>query len=51
MGFFLHIPFPPLDIFMKLPWRFQILEALLEYDLVGFQTMRDLRNFFSASAR
>jgi len=44
-GFFLHIPFPPLDIFLKLPWRFQILEALMEYDLIGFQTVRDLRNF------
>jgi trehalose 6-phosphate synthase len=44
-GFFLHIPFPPLDIFLKLPWRFEILEALLAYDLIGFQTVRDLRNF------
>lgn len=44
-GFFLHIPFPPLDGFVKLPWRFQILNALLRYDLVGFQTMRDRRNF------
>ncbi len=45
MGFFLHIPFPPLDIFMKLPWRTQILKALLKYDLVGFQTLRDRRHF------
>ena len=45
LGFFLHIPFPPLDVLMKLPWRFEILQALLEYDLVGFQTARDLRNF------
>jgi alpha,alpha-trehalose-phosphate synthase [UDP-forming] len=45
LGFFLHIPFPPLDIFMKLPWRFQILRALLEFDLVGLQTLRDYRNF------
>jgi trehalose 6-phosphate synthase/phosphatase len=45
LGFFLHIPFPPLDIFLKLPWRRQILEALLAYDLLGFQTMRDRRNF------
>ncbi len=45
IGFFLHVPFPPLDIFLKLPWRFQILEALLEYDLIGFQTVRDRRNF------
>lgn len=43
--FFLHIPFPSLDIFIKLPWRFQILRALLEYSLIGFQTVRDLRNF------
>jgi len=45
IGFFLHIPFPPLDIFLKLPWRFQVLRALLEYDLIGFQTLRDQRNF------
>jgi trehalose 6-phosphate synthase/phosphatase len=44
-AFFLHIPFPPLDIFLKLPWRFALLHALLEYDLVGFQTLRDRRNF------
>ena len=45
IGFFLHIPFPPLDIFLKLPWRFQILSSLLAYDLLGFQTPRDRRNF------
>ncbi len=45
LGFFLHIPFPPLDIFLKLPWRFQILRLLFQYDLVGFQTLRDRRNF------
>jgi len=45
IGFFLHIPFPPLDMFLKLPWRAQILGALLDYDLIGFQTLRDRRNF------
>lgn len=45
LGFFLHIPFPPPDIFEKLPWRTEYLRALLHYDLVGFQTSRDLRNF------
>ncbi len=45
LGFFLHIPFPPLDMYLKLPWRFQLLEALLDYDLLGFQTLRDRRNF------
>lgn len=45
IAFFLHIPFPPLDIFAKLPWRFQLLTAMLDYDLIGFQTVRDRRNF------
>ncbi|HER43862.1 MAG TPA: trehalose-6-phosphate synthase [Candidatus Eisenbacteria bacterium] len=44
-GFFLHIPFPPLDIFAKLPWRSEILRSMLDYDLIGFQTPRDRRNF------
>jgi len=44
-NFFLHIPFPPLDIFVKLPWRWQILEGILSYNLVGFQTERDRWNF------
>ena len=50
-GFFLHIPFPPLDIFVRLPWRVQILEALMEYNLVGFQTMRDRKNFLHCLQR
>ncbi len=45
MAFFLHIPWPPLDIFLKLPWRFQILRDLLANDLIGLQTPRDRRNF------
>lgn len=44
-GFFLHIPFPPLDLFLKLPWRMALLEALLQFELIGFQTARDRRNF------
>jgi len=45
LAFFLHIPFAPLDIFMKIPWRFELLRALLQYDFIGFQSRRDLRNF------
>jgi trehalose 6-phosphate synthase len=45
IGFFLHTPFPPIDLFRKLPQRAEILRALLEYDLIGFQTMRDRNNF------
>jgi len=44
-GFFLHIPFPSLDIYAKLPWRREILNAMLHYDIIGFQTLRDRRNF------
>jgi trehalose 6-phosphate synthase len=44
-AFFLHIPFPPPDIFAKLPWRTELLHALLHYEFVGFQTPRDRRNF------
>lgn len=45
LGFFLHIPFPPPDIFQKLPWREDILESLMNYDLVGLQSARDFKNF------
>jgi trehalose 6-phosphate synthase/phosphatase len=45
VGFFLHIPFPALDLFLTLPWRYQILRGLLQYDLIGLQTVRDRRNF------
>jgi alpha,alpha-trehalose-phosphate synthase [UDP-forming] len=51
VGFFLHIPFPAPDIFEKLPWRKQILKALLHYDLLGFQTDRDRCNFVSCVDR
>jgi len=50
-GFFLHIPFPPMDIFVRLPWRMEILEALMDYDLVGFQTFRDRKNFLDCLQR
>ncbi len=45
LAFFLHIPFPAPDIFMKLPERSAVLTSLLDHDLVGFQTQRDRRNF------
>ncbi|MFG2085923.1 MULTISPECIES: trehalose-6-phosphate synthase [unclassified Spirillospora] len=45
IGFFLHIPFPPLELFWQLPWRRQILEGLLGADLVGFQLPGAAANF------
>jgi trehalose 6-phosphate synthase len=45
IGFFLHIPFPPAELFQQLPWRRQILEGLLGADLVGFQLTGAAQNF------
>jgi trehalose 6-phosphate synthase/phosphatase len=50
LGFFLHIPFPSPDVFLKLPWRAQILDGLLQFDLIGLQTARDRRNFLACLA-
>ncbi len=46
--FFLHIPFPHIDIFSILPWQRQILEALLCCNTVGFHHRQYLRNFAGA---
>src|SRR5213594_3055437 len=51
LTFFLHIPFPPYDIFSKLPQQQRLLRALLQFDLVGFQTRRDVRNFIQCVRR
>jgi trehalose 6-phosphate synthase len=45
IGFFLHIPFPPTELFQQLPWRREILEGLLGADLVGFQMPGAAQNF------
>jgi trehalose 6-phosphate synthase len=37
IGFFLHIPFPPQELFMRLPWREEILRGILGADVVGLQ--------------
>ena len=45
IGFFLHIPFPPIETFSRCPWRFELLSAMLEYDIIGFHTILNKRNF------
>ncbi|HEY1527966.1 MAG TPA: trehalose-6-phosphate synthase [Candidatus Angelobacter sp.] len=45
LAYFHHIPFPSPDIFGKLPWRSELLRAMLKYNALGFQTSRDLQNF------
>lgn len=49
IGFFLHIPFPPEELFAWLPWRKEILEGLLGADVVGFQTVAGAQNFARAA--
>lgn len=51
IGFFLHIPFPPVELFAHIPWRKHIMEGLLGSDLVGFQTRRAVTNFLTAAER
>jgi trehalose 6-phosphate synthase/phosphatase len=51
LAYFHHIPFPPPDIFEKLPWRSDILRALLKFSALGFQTTRDRRNFVQCLMR
>jgi trehalose 6-phosphate synthase len=45
IGFFLHIPFPPNELYQRLPWRRSIIEGLLGADLVGFQVPGAAANF------
>jgi trehalose 6-phosphate synthase len=51
IGFFLHIPFPPVELFMQLPWRTEIIEGLLGADLVGFHLAGGAQNFLILSRR
>ncbi|MBW6432173.1 trehalose-6-phosphate synthase [Actinoplanes hulinensis] len=45
IGFFLHIPFPPIELFMQMPFRAEVLRGLLGADLVGFQQRLAAQNF------
>ncbi len=51
IGFFLHIPFPPVELYSRLPWRAPIVEGLLGADMVAFQTRKDAQNFAAAARR
>ena len=48
LGFFLHVPFPPAEIFNIMPWASDVLGSLLEYDLVGVHDGRYLHNLVDA---
>lgn len=48
LGFFWHIPFPPLDLFRTLPWRKEFLEGMIKANLIGFHTRSYVHNFLHA---
>ena len=50
MGLFLHIPFPSIEVLRVLPVYGELLQALLCYDVLGFQTETDVQAFRSAVA-
>lgn len=45
LGFFLHIPWPPAELVATLPENRALVRALFAYDVVGFQTDRDVHAF------
>lgn len=47
IGFFLHIPFPHIEMLRILPTYAELLRELAAFDVIGFQTENDLRAFFS----
>jgi trehalose 6-phosphate synthase len=51
LGFFLHIPFPPGQLFMTMPWHRELGEDLCAYDVVAFQTPFDRDHFLDYAQR
>jgi trehalose 6-phosphate synthase len=47
IGFFLHTPWPARDVIEGVPHHRDLVEAMLAYDLIGFQTDDDCENFAS----
>jgi trehalose 6-phosphate synthase len=45
IGFFLHTPWPGRNIISGVPHHRELIEAMLAYDLIGFQTDDDRDNF------
>ena len=48
IGWFDHIPFPPVELFAQLPWRAEVLRGMLGADFLGFQRATDAANFVRA---
>ena len=44
IGFYLHIPVPPSQVFLAIPEHRELARALSAYDLIGLQTQADVAN-------
>jgi trehalose 6-phosphate synthase len=47
IGFFLHTPWPVVAVMQGVPHHRELIEAMLAYDLLGFQTEEDCQNFLA----
>jgi trehalose 6-phosphate synthase/phosphatase len=50
-AFFLHVPFPPFDLFRILPWDREILRGLLACDRIAFHSPGYAANFLDCAER
>src|SRR3954451_6427541 len=51
IGFFMHVPFPPPELFMQLPRRIELLRGMLGANLVGFQRPQAAHNIAQLAAK
>ncbi len=54
IGFYLHVPFPSVEVITALPKHERLISSLCHYDLVGFQVdgyAENLSRYFSAECR
>lgn len=49
IGLFIHVPFPSRDVFSTIPWATELVEAMADFDLIGFQTEQFATNFLSCA--
>ena len=51
IAFFLHTPFPPTELLLRLPWREELAKGLMGADIIGLQTKIDTRHVLALCRR
>jgi trehalose 6-phosphate synthase len=49
IGLFLHVPFPSREVWQSIPWGDELVDAMLDFDLVGFQTQQYATSFLACA--